>query len=392
MKNAKITIRACFAGYIVQAVVNNFLPLLFVELTREFAIPLSEITLLVTFNFGIQLVIDLCSAPVIRRFGYRFCLVFAHVMAAAGLLLLSFLPDHMDPMAGVLISVLVYATGGGFLEVMISPVVESCPSDNKEAAMSLLHSFYCWGQLGVVLLSTLYFHFAGISSWRLLAALWAILPVANGILFCLVPLYPVSGDDESGMRLPELAKSGPFWLLFILMLCAGASEQAVSQWASTFAETGLHVSKSIGDLAGPSFFALLMGTSRAFYGVKGQKIKLLAFMEGSALLCITSYLLISLSPVAALSLFGCGLAGLSVGILWPGTFSIAAKVLPKGGTMLYALLALAGDLGCSAGPTLTGFVAAGSDLRHGILSAIVFPLVMFLGCLAVQRQERPAKR
>ncbi len=190
----------------------------------------------------------------------------------------------------------------------------------------------------------------------------------------------------------NLQKSGPFWLLFILMLCAGASEQAVSQWASTFAETGLHVSKSIGDLAGPSFFAFLMGSSRAFYGVKGQKIKLLAFMEGSALLCVASYLLISLSPVAALSLFGCGLAGLSVGILWPGTFSIAAKVLPKGGTMLYALLALAGDLGCSAGPTLAGFVAAGSDLRHGILSAIVFPLVMFLGCLAVQRQERPAKR
>lgn len=387
MRTAKATIRACFTGYIVQAIINNFLPLLFVELSREFSLPLSKITLLVTMNFGVQLLIDLTSTPLIRRLGYRVCLILAHVTAAAGLLCLSFLPFHMDPMAGILISVLIYAVGGGLLEVMVSPVVEACPADNKEAAMSLLHSFYCWGQLGVVLLSTLYFHFAGISNWRYLAALWALLPIANGIAFFIVPLYPVAGDEEGGMRMPDLVRNRTFWLLFVLMICSGASEQAVSQWASTFAEAGLQVSKSVGDLAGPCFFAFLMGLSRTFYGVKGAKIRLVPFMAGSALLCIGAYLLISLSPVAWLSLLGCGITGLAVGILWPGTFSVAAKKLPQGGTAMYALLALAGDVGCGLGPTLAGFVASGSDLHVGILSAIIFPVLMFAGCLILERQK-----
>lgn len=387
MKNKKRftsdhTILACFVGYIVQAIVNNFVPLLFLTFHAAYGIPMTKITLLITFNFGLQLLIDLLSAGFIDRIGYRAAAVLAHICAAAGFLLLTVLPDRMgDPFIGLLLAVMIYAVGGGLLEVLVSPIVEACPTKHKESAMSLLHSFYCWGHVGVVLLSTLYFHLFGIENWKTLALCWAVLPLLNALFFTQVPIASLIGEDEKGLSLGELAGMRSFWILMLLMTCAGASEQAVSQWASTLAEMGLGVEKTVGDLAGPLSFALFMGTSRALYGKFGEKIPLERFMLLSGILCVCSYLLIALSPVPALGFAGCALCGFSVGILWPGTFSLASAKMRRGGTLLFALLALAGDLGCGGGPTFAGVCAdlAGGSLQRGILCAAIFPLFLMIG-------------
>ena len=382
------TIVACFVGYIVQAIVNNFVPLLFLTFQRTYEIPLAQITLLVTFNFGVQLLVDLLSVGFVDRIGYRASMVIAHFLSAAGLILLTFLPEILpSPFAGILISVMVYAIGGGILEVLVSPVVEACPSDNKEKAMSMLHSFYCWGHVGVVLISTLFFRIFGIDHWKLLAFFWALIPICNAFVFTKVPIATLMEEGETGLKLKDLFRIRIFWILLIMMVCAGASEQAVSQWASTFAEKGLGISKTAGDLAGPMAFAILMGASRVFYGKYGDRINLDRFMIYSCFLCILSYLGISLLPMPQLSLVACAVCGLSVGIMWPGTFSKAAAALSKGGTAMFALLALGGDLGCSGGPTLVGMVssALGENLKMGVLAGILFPVLLLTGIILCRR-------
>ena len=386
----KSTIRACFAGYVVQAVVNNFVPLLFLTFQSQYGIPLSQVTLLITINFALQLAVDGVSVFFIDRIGYRAAAVIAHICAALGLVGLAFLPDLLpSPFAGLLLSVLLYALGGGLLEVIVSPIVESCPSDHKAQTMSILHSFYCWGSAGVIVISTLFLKIFGASSWKILAAIWALLPLANCFVFTKVPLAPLVAEGEAGMHIGQLFRSRVFWVIMLMMLCAGASEQAVSQWASTFAEKGLGVSKAVGDLAGPTVFALLMATSRLLYGKFGAKIDLNKAMMASALLCVVSYLLIGLTNSPVLGLVGVGLCGLAVGIFWPGTFSTAAASLRGGGTAMFALMALAGDLGCSGGPTLAGAIAGtfGDNLRLGILCAVAFPALMILGILLIRRTD-----
>lgn len=387
------TITACFTGYIVQAIVNNFVPLLFLTFQESYRIPLSRITMLVTINFGIQLLIDYLSARFVDKIGYRTAVVAAHVCAAAGLLLLTVLPELLgNAFIGILCAVIVYAIGGGLIEVLISPIMEACPTDNKEKAMSLLHSFYCWGHVGVVLISTLFFQIFGISNWKALALLWAVIPAVNAFVFVRTPIASLTEDGTAGLTIRELAANRLFWFLMLMMLAAGASEQAVSQWASTFAEQGLGVSKTVGDLAGPMSFAVMMGLSRLYYGKYGEKIDLERFMAGSCVLCILSYLMIVFIPIPALGLVGCALCGLSVGILWPGTFSKASASIRGGGTAMFAFLALAGDLGCAAGPTLAGAVSScfEDNLRAGILAAVIFPALLLVGLYAC-RAERLRK-
>lgn len=385
------TMRACFIGYIVQAIVNNFVPLLFLTFQRTYHIPLQQITLLVTFNFGIQLLTDLLSVAFVDRMGYQASMVLAHILSALGLICLTVLPEWMEhPFAGILISVIIYAVGGGLLEVLVSPVVEACPSTHKEKAMSMLHSFYCWGHVGVVLFSSIFFKLAGIENWKLLAVLWAVIPILNALVFTRVPIAPVLPEGEEGMTIGTLFQNRTFWLLFVMMICAGASEQSVSQWASLFAEKGLGISKTAGDLAGPMAFAVLMGASRAFYGNYGEKINLDRFMAVSSVLCILSYLCLVFMPVPVLSLAGCALCGLSVGIMWPGTFSRASKALPAGGTALFALLALGGDIGCSGGPSLVGMVSGmcKGNLKIGILAALIFPVLLLTGAKFETKKDK----
>ena len=391
----KHTLTACFAGYIVQAVVNNFVPLLFVAFQDLYGIPLAQITALITVNFGVQLAVDFLSAFFVDRIGYRASLLIAHGCSAGGLILLTVLPSLFgNAFAGLLSGVVVYAAGGGLLEVLISPVVEACPNEHKAQTMSLLHSFYCWGSAGVILISTLFFALFGTENWKIMALIWAALPVANGIFFSMVPLAPVVPADERQLSIKELFSNGMFWLCMALILCAGASEQAVSQWASTFAEQTLGLSKTWGDLAGPTVFALLMGLSRLLYGKFGEKIPPDAVLFGGGTLCIASYLLISLSPGPVACLCGVALCGFSVGVLWPCTFSKAAESVRGGGTAMFAFLALAGDSGCMLGPTVAGFIAdaAQDNLQLGVLAAIIFPVVLTILTLILFLRSKKKKK
>ncbi len=388
----KHTICACFIGYVVQAIINNFTPLLFLTFQEEFGISLDKIALLTSINFGVQLGVDLLAARFADRIGYRACVIAAHLFSAGGLVAMTILPRILPvPYLGLCLAICAYAVGGGLIEVLISPIVEACPGEEKEKAMSLLHSFYCWGHVGVVLLSSLFFALFGIGSWRYLALFWALIPLLNILLFARVPLAPLIAEGETGCGIRALFKMKTFWIYMLLMFCAGSCEQAVSQWASAYAESGLKVSKAVGDLAGPLVFAAAMGLTRLYYGKKGETMELRRFMVCSGILCLISYLIIGLTPVPILGFVGCALCGASVGILWPGTFSLAAKAIPRGGTAMFAFFALAGDLGCGGGPTYVGILAdaLGGQLNLGILAAVIFPILLLL-CLAQPPRLRPA--
>ena len=384
----KTTMISCFIAYIVQAIVNNFSPLLFITFNETYHIPLSQITLLVTINFAVQLTVDVIATKYADQIGYRKLIVAAHLFAALGLIFLGTLPEVIEPFVGILIAGCTCAIGGGLIEVLISPIMESCPTENKEAAMSLLHSFYCWGHVGVILFSTLFFYFVGIASWKWMAFFWALIPLFNAVVFVKTPIAPLISEGEVGMKVKELFVSKTFWLFMLMMICAGASEQSVGQWASAFAEQGLGINKTAGDLAGPMTFAICMGIARAIYGNYGDRIELDRFMKGSTFLCIIAYLLISLSPFPVLSLIGCAVCGFSVGIMWPGTFSKGAVALKNGGTAMFALLALGGDLGCAVGPMVVGMVSSWIDgnMKIGILASIIFP-IMLAACLFRQKKS-----
>lgn len=380
---------ASYLGYITQAIVNNFAPLLFVTFQKSFDISLEKIGYLVTVNFCIQLFVDFIAAKFVDKIGYRISIVAAHLFAGTGLILMGVLPfAFADPYMGLICAIVLYSIGGGLIEVLISPIVEACPTDKKSAAMSLLHSFYCWGHVAVILLTTLFFVTAGIENWRILSALWAVIPLANAVYFCFVPINTLV-DCEKSAPIKELFKSKLFWILILLMICSGASEQGMSQWSSAFAETGLKVSKTLGDLLGPCMFAVMMGVSRVFYAAFSGRLKLMKFISVSCVFCVIGYLVSALSPVPALALVGCGICGLSVGILWPGVFSLAAERAPTGGTAMFAFLALAGDLGCSSGPTLVGIVSSAfnDNLRAGFLAAITFPVALIIGIMMLKRTK-----
>ncbi|MCI7099473.1 MAG: MFS transporter [Lachnospiraceae bacterium] len=378
-KNYTYTIYACYIGYVVQAIINNLAPLLFLTFNRSFHISMEQIGLLISINFGVQILVDWVAARYVDKVGYRFSIVLAHVCSVIGLISLGVLPFVINPYCGLVLAMVCNAIGGGLIEVLVSPIVEAAPSSSaKEAAMSLLHSFYCWGHVAVVLLSTLGFRVFGMDRWYMLPILWSIVPALNIILFSRVPIRTLVEEDE---KLPakKLLSMKMFWLFFALMICAGASEQAMSQWASMFAEEGLKQSKTVGDLLGPCMFAVLMGCSRMFYGKFGEKINLRKFMLASGSLCVISYLLAIFMKNPLLALLGCGLCGLSVGIMWPGTFSISAGLCPQGGTLMFALLALAGDVGCASGPAVVSFVSGffpEYGIKAGLLAAIIFPAVM----------------
>ncbi len=384
--NYKHTLVAGYISFITQAIVNNFTPLLFVTFQNDWDISLSQLAFISTYNFVVQLVTDLVSARYADRIGVRRCIVFAHISAAIGLAGLGIFPYILsDPYAGVIIAITFYAVGGGLIEVLTSPIIEACPTENKEAHMSLLHSFYCWGQMFAVLLSTLFFFAAGIENWRFMAYFWALIPALNSIYFSVVPLVTVSQSDKNVQKTSALFKNKLFYILLVMMLCAGASELSIAQWASAFAEESLGISKTAGDILGPCLFAALMGIARVTYSKFSHRLNLEKYILFCAVLCVVGYLLTALSPIPLLSLAGCGICGYAVGIMWPGTYSIAAKNWYNPSTALFAMFALAGDTGCSTGPLLLGSVSQyfGDNLRTGILAGTVFPFVMIFAVIAL---------
>lgn len=383
MKSYKYTIFFSCMGYFVQAITINFAPLLFNTFEKDFNISLSLISLLIGIAFTTQFVTDILVAKFSKNLNLRFMCVLAHILAAIGMIGFALLPDILpSPYIGLAISTVIASVGSGFIEIVISPLVEACPTKGKSGMMAVLHSFYCWGLAGVVLLSTVFFSFFGIENWRILSALWAIIPIIGAVGFCFVPIYKLDGDiaKDEGEQQKKLTKMPVFWVFFGIMLCAGAAEQAMGQWTSSFAETGLGVPKAMGDLLGLFAFALFMGLSRIIYSLFSSKIKLKTYMSSSALLCVFAYLLIVFSPWPLLSLVGCTICGFACGVMWPGTYSLAGKTLPYQSVSMFALLAFAGDLGCLIGPTLAGWVAIAfnDNLKAAFLFAAIFPFTMFI--------------
>ena len=391
--NYRKTLLACYLGFVTQAITANFTPLLFLTFQSTYQIPLEKIALIPLVFFMTQLLVDLAATKFADRIGYRKCVVASQALSAAGLALMAVLPGlFADPFAGILLCVVLYAMGAGLIEVLISPIVEACPFENKDGMMSLLHSFYCWGSVGVILGSTVFFALFGLENWKILAVFWAVIPFLNTFNFISCPIERLVEDGE-GLGVRQLLRMPLFWLMALLMVCSGSSEISMSQWASAFTESALGVSKTIGDLAGPCLFAVLMGIARVYYGKMSEKMDLAKTMLGCGALCLLCYLLASLSSVPVFGMIGCALCGLSVGIMWPGTLSMSAQKCPRGGTAMFALLALAGDLGGSIGPSMVGGISsmAGGNLQSGLLFGAVFPAVMIVGLIILKKLVRTEK-
>lgn len=389
-KKYSLTLTACYVGYVIQAMVNNLSPLLFVQFKRQFALDSAMLSFIIFINFGLQIIVDSLSAKITEKIGYRAGAILAQVFSCTGLVCLGVLPNVINPFAGIITATVLMAIGGGFVEVILSPVIEALPLGNKSGAMCFLHSFYCWGHIFTVLAATIYFNLFTIDAWRYLPVALAVIPLLNCITFAVCPLETLEGDETPSSYKSIFTMRG-FWLFPVLILASGAAEQAIAQWASDFAEIGLGVDKTLGDVFGTCLFALGMALSRTVYGVLGEKIDLKkAFVLCGGLL-IGSYLLAALSPSAGLSLAGIALGGVFVGLLWPGLYAVAGQAYPKGGTKMFGVLALFGDIGCTVGPTLTGLVS--NDIKTGLLFATWFPVIVFICSviLLAKRDSNPIK-
>ncbi len=383
------TLIACYLGFVTQAISANFAPLLFLTFKDTYGISLEKIAMIPFVFYLAQLLVDIIATKFADKIGYRICVVFSQILSAAGLILMAILPEvFSSPFTGILISVVLYAVGSGLIEVLVSPIVEACPFKNKEGVMSLLHSFYCWGAVMVIIGSTLFFSIFGIEKWKILAIIWSLVPLYNTFNFINCPIERLVEDGKS-MSIKNLLKTPIIWLMIILMICSGASEATMAQWASAFTESAIGVSKIVGDLAGPCAFAIFMGISRMLYGKFSEKLDLTKVMLGCGIMCACCYLLASLSTLPILELSGCALCGLAVGIMWPGSISLSSNKCPKGGTAMFAFLALAGDLGAMVSPSMVGTLSdmAGGNLKVGLLAATIFPLVLVVSLLILNKKE-----
>jgi len=393
-KNYKKTLIACYLGFVTQAISANFTPLLFLTFKSTYGITLEKIAMIPLVFYLTQLLIDFAATKFADKVGYRTCVVASQVLSAIGLVLMALLPEVLPvPFIGVIISVVLYAIGSGLIEVLVSPIVEACPFENKDGMMSLLHSFYCWGAMGVILGSTLFFAVFGVVNWKILTFIWALVPLYNTFNFINCPIERLIEDGKS-MVISKLLKTPIFWLMILLMVCSGASEATMSQWASAFTESAIGVSKTVGDLAGPFLFAMFMGISRMLYGKFSEKLDLNKVMLVCAIVCVACYLLASLSTLPILGLAGCALCGLGVGIMWPGSISISSQKCPRGGTAMFAFLALAGDLGAMVSPAMVGSLSemAGGNLKTGLFAATIFPIILVCGLLILKIKVIKATR
>ncbi len=388
--NYKKTLIACYLGFVTQAISANFAPLLFLTFKIIYGITLQKIAMIPLVFYLTQLLVDLAATKFADKIGYRICVVFSQILSTAGLVLMAILPEVLSsPFTGILISVVLYAIGSGLIEVLVSPIVEACPFENKEGAMSLLHSFYCWGAMCVIIGSTIFFSVFGVENWKILTVIWALVPLYNTFNFINCPIERLTPDGKS-MAIKNLLRTPIFWLMIILMICSGASEATMAQWASAFTESAIGVSKTVGDLAGPCAFAMFMGISRMLYGKFSERLDLTKVMLVCGIVCACCYLLASLSTLPILGLAGCALCGLAVGIMWPGSISLSSNKCPRGGTAMFAFLALAGDLGAMVSPSMVGTLSeiAGGNLKTGLLVATVFPFVLVFVLFILNKRNK----
>ena len=387
-KSYKTTKIACFIGFVVQAIINNFLPLLFIIFNTRYNLNYEQLGRLLFVNFFVQLIVDALTPALVKRIGYRGAAIACHGLAAAGLFMLGVLPLVFSNQiyACLVASIIVYASGSGIIEVCISPMVELLPGDKKGADMAFTHSFYCWGQAFTVLVSTLLIFLIGQQHWHFIPMFWAIIPLLNMINFMRVPVIE-QPDDPISKTANTLFKNRDFWIFAVIMICAGASEITMAEWASLFAQKALGVSKTVGDLLGPCAFAVCMGSGRVIFGLLDGKFNPQKALILNNILCVLCYVGVAVCNIPALSLIACALCGFSVSLSWPGTYSMAARHFPTGGTLMFSILALCGDLGCSIGPWLMGIVANSTTLETGFLVCSVFPAFMVLTAPLLRKEN-----
>ncbi|MCQ2477954.1 MAG: MFS transporter [Clostridia bacterium] len=385
--NLKQTKLACYIGYIVQAIINNFLPILFIVFQTNLDLTYEQLGRIVFINFFTQLLSDAVTPSVVKRIGYKGCAVLCHIFVTTGLIMLTVLTGIMsNTYLALIISVVVYAFGSGMIEVVISPIMELLPTENKAKNMAFLHSFYCWGQTFTVAVTTFMVLLLGYGNWRFIPLVWAIVPLFNTVLFLKVTV--IEPNEVKGSFSNRNFLSKEFICFIIFMICAGASEISMASFASVFAQNALGVSKLTGDLLGPCSFAVCMGIGRVLYGAFSDKISIKKALILNNILCVICYLTVAFTNINFLSLVFCALCGFSVSLLWPGTYSLAAKRFGGGNTVMFSIFALCGDIGCSAGPWLLGYIAdVSGSLKKGFAVCTVFPLVMILAALTLIKEK-----
>lgn len=396
----KSTKVACYLGYITQAISINLLPLLYVTFQKEFSVSLAQLGLLVTVLFVVQIAVDLLAARFGKNLSYRYGSVISFVLAALGLAMMCVLPSVMDdPYVAIFISSVVLSVGGGMTEVLISPIVDAIPEEGKVGEMSLLHSFYCWGVVAVIALSTAFFALVGIDHWRWLMLLWTVMPILTALLFCFVPLPPKPVAAVESQKNGGLLRNYTFWLILALMVCSGATELGPAQWASFFAEHGLHIPKAVGDLLGPCALALFQGVSRVVFARLSNRFDPRRLLAIHAVGCVAAYGLIVLSPWPFVSLLAFCICGWCVGPMWPGLLSLSSQRFPNGGTAMFALLALCGDIGCASAPYAVGAVTdflvevewtSALAMRGGFAVCMAFPIMLLIGLLLLRKRKTKA--
>ncbi len=388
--NFRHTKLACYIGSFSQAIVCNFMPLLFVIFNQDYKIALYLVTLLATVNFVMQFTMDFVSLFFIDRVSYRTTIITAHLLAGAGFLVLGLIvPNAEHIYAAIIFSVLLFSAGGGIFEVLISPIMEACPSDNKAASMSFLHSMYGFGCVAVIIITNVLLFVFGKENWYQIAIIWAVIPLLNALYFFFVPINKVVENNER-MPMHKLIKRKSFLIFFLIMFCSGATEIAMSQWASAFAESSLGISKALGDILGPCIFALMLAFSRVLYSKLANRINLAKYLLFCGIATVFLYIFAAVLPFRFAAITACGLCGFTAGIMWPGTISLAAKTYPTGGAAMFGLFALAGDLGCTLGPTTVGMVSSafGGDLRTGLLISCVFPILLVGGVSLLMKRVK----
>ncbi|MBQ6884261.1 MAG: MFS transporter [Clostridia bacterium] len=384
-KSTKI---ACFAGFVVQAIINNFLPLLFIIFNTRYNLNYEQLGRLLFINFFVQLIVDALTPAVVKHIGYRGAAIACHGLAAVGLCLLGILPLLFPKQiyTCVIIAIIIYATGSGIIEVCISPIVEMLPGDKKGADMAFSHSFYCWGQAFTVLVSTILIYLIGQDGWQLIPIIWAVIPFVNMFNFMRVPIVE-QVDEPVSKTAKALFKNRDFWIFAIIMICAGASEITMAEWASIFTQQALGVSKTVGDLLGPCAFAICMGSGRVIFGLFDGKFNPKKALIINNILCVICYVGVAVCSIEWLSLVACALCGFTVSLSWPGTYSMAARYFPTGGTLMFSLLALCGDFGCSIGPWTMGIVANSTTLQMGFLVCAIFPAIMVVTAPFLRKEK-----
>lgn len=379
---------SAYVGYFVQAIVNNFLPILFVAFQDIYGIGYEKLGRLIVFNFITQMVTDILSPKIISLLGYRKTAVMCQLIAALGLTLAAVLPNVLpNAYIGIVLAVIVYAFASGLMEVIISPMIEMLPTSNKSGNMSLLHSFYCWGQAITTVGTTLLLSAFGYRGWTYIPLIWAIVPFINAFSFIRVPIVEPQPERKSD-SFRVLFSDRRFRVFMLIMLCAGASEIAMAEWASVFAQNALGVSQIAGDLAGPCAFSLFMGLGRLLYAAFSEKISYRSTVIVLGLCCAVCYYIAAFASIPIFALAACALCGFTVSILWPGTISAGAVAFPRGDAVMFSVFAMCGDIGCCIGPWLLGVVAEHFTLNIGFAVSSFFPLLMVALAIFFIKEQR----